>query len=290
MKPIVLGDARLLRAVFCKDERVYLSGFSRGGRKLLIELEDSGILKKSRIGAKSWVMQSQSSEGFFAYIKTYFGIDDFDMYIFALELEAPSRNELATLGVSTKLRKTSPKTGAHINAPYPLKILIDGNEVEVSLPIGTALFIHIDSTLTVPEDVVIVGVENFTNLTHASLQQHLFGNYDNVLFVERSKTLQNLLSVVPNQYLHYGDIDLAGINIYQTEYLPIVKERGKFFLPCVTKDLFSRYKGVNEVFEKQKNRFSNIIGENEALQAIIDAIIDAKKGIEQESFIKVHPQ
>ena len=106
------------------------------------------------------------------------------------------------------------------------------------------------------------------------------------MFVERCGTLQGLLARVSNRYIHYGDIDLAGIHIYQVQYVPIVGERGSFFLPCEVDELFKRFKGLSELFEQQKRKYAALQGIDESMQILIDEIRIHKKGIEQESFIE----
>lgn len=285
MKPIALSDARLLRDLFQTEQSVYKSGFSTSGKKLLTELEHYGLIRIRHVAAKSWQIFPLTYDGFLAHIKAYYNIDDFDRYIQALELISPGREELSALGVSTKLRYIGPKTGIHINAPFPLDVIIGEQKVNLSLPIGTALFVHENVAIQIPDDVVIVGVENFTNITNAFRQSHLFEQSGRVLFVERCGTLQALLAKVSNRYIHYGDIDLAGINIYQTQYAPIVAERGSFFLPCAINELFVRFKGLSELFEQQKYKYASLEGIDESMQMLIYEIRTMKKGIEQEAFI-----
>lgn len=286
MKPITLGDARLFRDLFETQSSVYKSGFSSSGKKLLEDLERCGVIRIRHVAARSWQVFPLSYDGFLAHIKTYYNIDDFERYIQALELISPSREELSALGVSTKLRNIGPKTGIHINAPFPLEVIMGGQKVNLRFPMGTALFVHENVEIQIPVDVVIVGVENFTNITNAFRQSHLFEQFGRVLFVERCGTLQGLLARVSNRYIHYGDIDLAGIHIYQVQYAPIVDERGSFFLPCAVNELFGRFKGLPELFEQQKRKYAALEGIDESMQMLIDEIRTQKKGIEQESFIE----
>lgn len=285
MKPITLGDARLLRDLFLTEQSVYKSRFSNGAKKLLSELEQCGVIRIRHVAARSWQVFPLSYDGFLAHIRTNYDIDDLNNYIVALELESPGRDELSALGISTKLRNIGPKTGIHINSPFPLEVIIAGQKVNPALPVGTALFVHENVEIQIPENVVIVGVENFTNITNAFRQSHLFEQSGRVLFVERCGTLQALLAKVSNRYIHYGDIDLAGIHIYQTQYASLVGERGSFFLPCAINELFVRFKGLSELFEQQKYKYVSLEGIDESMQMLIDEIRAMKKGIEQEAFI-----
>jgi len=287
VKPITLGDARLFRDLFVTQSTIYKSGFSSSGKKLLEDLQHCGVIRIRHVAAKSWQILPLSYDGFLAHIKTYYNIDDFQSYIQALELMSPSREDLSALGVSTKLRRIGPKTGMHVNAPSPLEAVVGAQQVNLCFPDGTALFIHENINIEIPLDVVIVGVENFTNITSAFKQSQLFEHYGRVLFAERCGTLQTFLSKITNNYVHYGDIDLAGIHIYQTEYAPILGNRASFYLPCAVEELFVRFKGLRGLYEQQRHKYASLAGIDERMQMLIDEIRTQKKGIEQESFINL---
>jgi hypothetical protein len=91
VKPITLADARLFRDLFQTEQSVYKSGFSNSGKKLLVELEHCGVIRIRHVAARSWQVSPLSYDGFLAHIRTYYGIDDFNNYIVALELELPGR-------------------------------------------------------------------------------------------------------------------------------------------------------------------------------------------------------
>ena len=96
--------------------------------------------------------------------------------------------------------------------------------------------------------------------------------------------MQNLLAEVPNRYLHFGDIDLAGISIYQNEYEPIVKDRGYFFIPENIDLLLKR--GIADTYFKQEKKYSSLVGNTDVMQTLIECIRTHKKIIEQEFFLQ----
>ena len=56
----------------------------------------------------------------------------------------------------------------------------------------------------------------------------------NVLFVSRypqSADLREWLIKIPNRYIHFGDFDLAGICIYQSEFYKFLGDRAGFLIP-----------------------------------------------------------
>ena len=89
---------------------------------------------------------------------------------------------------------------------------------------------------------------------------------------------------IPNHYLHFGDYDLAGIHIYQSEFEQYLgAERSSFLIPD---DILSRLRsGSSQRFDNQYNRFKNITSENQELQELITVIWQYRKGYDQEGYI-----
>jgi len=286
---ISLKDAELFYSMCLDNSKgIYLSNFTEEGKKLIEELikDERQIFEKKKVKRNSKKVYLKSPSKFLAYLDVYFGIHNLEEYINVLKNKNIDRDEIASKGFSTKLIKTSPKEGIYINAPSQVIIKINNTDINVCLPSGTALFIRSNASIEIPDDVIIVGVENFTNIIKAPNQKKLFEKYGKVVFMERGKMLKKILRKSNNKYIHYGDIDLAGVDIYQNEYYPIVKERGDFFLPCDDiEELFKKYRGIPDLYNNQIERYKNIKGINEKMEKIISAIHKYKVGIEQEVFI-----
>jgi hypothetical protein len=91
------------------------------------------------------------------------------------------------------------------------------------------------------------------------------------------------LSTIPNSYIHFGDIDLAGIAIYWREYYPIVLERGKFFIP---KNLEQHLvTGSKKRFDDQLSKYRHFTTGNDALDNLVQSIKSHRKTVDQEKFI-----
>ncbi|MEO6707066.1 MAG: hypothetical protein ABIN04_14590 [Ginsengibacter sp.] len=98
---------------------------------------------------------------------------------------------------------------------------------------GTFTFIYDYANFIPFNDITIIGIENPENLRHIQKQQKLFKNF-RPLFVSRypqNKDLIRWLVSIDNNYLHFGDFDFAGLNIYWNEYKKHLRERASFFLP-----------------------------------------------------------
>jgi hypothetical protein len=177
----------------------------------------------------------------------------------------------------------NPKSGFHINSPDKVFVQISGREIAIDLPGKCALFVHANTEFIFAEDILIVGVENFENITNTDRQRALFPLDRKILFIERNNRLKRLLNEVQNEYLHFGDFDLAGIQIYQTEYEPITQERGRYFIPkCIEEDI---KKGPKILYEKHTKKYKNLIGNTMESQALIDLINKEKKTLEKEFYI-----
>ncbi|MCY7422579.1 MAG: hypothetical protein LH478_12655, partial [Chitinophagaceae bacterium] len=108
------------------------------------------------------------------------------------------------------------------------------------------------------------------------------------LFVCRypySGDLLHWLRNIPNTYLHFGDIDFAGINIFLNEYYVHLGERSSFFTPPGLPELLAKY-GNRNLYNKQS--LLTLQPSHKAyahLQPIVDLLHLHKKGLEQEIFI-----
>lgn len=280
---INLRDAKALFLIE-QGETVKRSSFGKSFIKTLGEMIAIGSLVEVKITRNSFNILMGNPDAFTNYLANYLFIDNLSNYISALTSEGLSRSELSELGLSTKLKSVNPKSGFHIDSPDNINITINGEEVKLGFPKGCALFVHKDNDICFTEDILIVGVENFENISGKLKDRSLFPD-KKILFIERNKSLQNLLSKVNNNYLHFGDIDLAGIFIYQTEYEPIVGTRGSFFLPDNIESLLAK-KGIIDLYDIHDKKYKTLVGNTPQIDTLIKNIKRSGRTIEQEYFLK----
>jgi hypothetical protein len=91
---------------------------------------------------------------------------------------------------------------------------------------------------------------------------------------------------LPNNYLHFGDLDFAGIGIYLNEYKKYLGNKAMFYVPENAKDLLEKY-GNKELYDNQRDNFDQKGIEETKLNHLIALIHELKKGLEQEVFIKI---
>jgi hypothetical protein len=135
------------------------------------------------------------------------------------------------------------------------------------------------------EDVTIIGIENGENFQRIKEYGHLFAGL-NPLFVCRypqSRDLIRWLQVIPNNYVHFGDLDFEGIRIFLTEYRRHLGDRVRFYVPVETEALLQQY-GNRELYINQRGAFGNEELDSE-LNSLIALFHKYRKVLEQEVFI-----
>ena len=157
---------------------------------------------------------------------------------------------------------------------------------------GSFLYVADWKTFVIPEDVIVVGIENMENFRKIRRQRAFFSSelgLHRLLFVSRypqSTDLRSWLCSIPNHYIHFGDFDLAGINIFLTEFHAHLGERSSFLIP---KDIEQRLanNGTGQRYNAQYQKFKNLATHIPALQNLIDAINKYRRGYDQEGYISI---
>ena len=138
----------------------------------------------------------------------------------------------------------------------------------------------------IPSDVTVVGVENGENFCRIRSQKYLFGD-NKVLFVSRypqSADLREWLIKIPNRYIHFGDFDLAGICIYQSEFYKFLGDRAGFLIP---EDIEERLKSGNAgLYDTQYLRYKNLNIIDSRLNGLVEMIHHYGRVYEQEGYIE----
>ncbi len=215
-----------------------------------------------------------------------------------------SRSEQAAETGNSKLVAARSCPGFPVNAYEPIPCRLNGQEIEVCPTEGSFLFIADWQRFSIPEDVVVVGIENMENFRLIRQQKALFSSpllteellqheerlqlsRERLLFVSRypqSTDLRSWLQTIPNRYVHFGDFDLAGINIFLTEFRQHLGDRASFLIPT---DIEQRLQnGSAERYREQYSRLRNLTTDIPSVQKLIDLIHRYHRGYDQEGYIK----
>lgn len=199
---------------------------------------------------------------------------------------ATSRAELAARSGNSKTQTIRSCPGFMVNSYSPIYAKLNGKEIVIAPEEGSMLFIADWENLVISEDVLIVGIENMENFRRIREQKHLFPTDKQILFVSRypqSADLRKWLLNIPNEYIHFGDFDIAGMHIYETEFYKFLRNRASFFMP---KDIESRIKnGSSKRYNNQYRKFKNYMPSDKRVLPLFEMINRYHKGYDQEGYI-----
>lgn len=205
-----------------------------------------------------------------------------------------SRASMAAETGNSKLAPVRSCPGFPVNSYEPIDCLLNGEPFTVNPQEGSFVFVSDWERFVIPADVVVIGIENMENFRMIRKQKAVFEKYlrthgfsQRALFVSRypqSADLRRWLCSVPNHYLHFGDFDLAGINIYIIEFQKYLGVgRSSYLIPD---DIESRLRsGSRKRYDDQYNRFKDVKSDIPELQQLIDLIHHERKAYDQEGYI-----
>lgn len=197
-----------------------------------------------------------------------------------------SRGQLVDKTGDSKSMTVRTFSGFLLDSIDPVQICNDGNPVTIRHSSGISYYIQNPKALSIPENVVVVGIENAENFCRLNEQSYLFEAMQ-CIFVSRypqNASLYRWLEDIPNRYIHFGDFDLAGINIYQTEFYNRLGKRASMLVPS---DIEQRImNGNTELFDKQYAKFKSIKIIDSRVQPLYDLIMKYHRCYEQEGYIQ----
>lgn len=264
-------------------EKIPFSQIKYGVTDLLI---DNGILNIQLIGRSKKLIYISKPELLSPFLLNHFGIINLKNYIAGYRNVELSRAKAIEISSNSKLRSIRTFKGFLVNCFQPLECVMNHHPITIGPQEGTFTFIYDFENFLPSPDVTIVGIENPENFRQIQKQKELFGHI-RPLFVSRypqNKDLVRWLGNIPNDYLHFGDFDLAGLNIYENEYKRYLHERASFFLPANVEKLLKE-KGNRENFNNQSLQFDIQLVDEENVLILMRLIEKYRKGLEQEIFI-----
>ena len=184
-----------------------------------------------------------------------------------------------------------------VNSYQPIPAMLNGESMVILPPDGSFVFISDYQSFSVPEDIIIVGVENAENFRYVKRQQSFFElNFpqdSRLLFVSRYPQQQHgdlvdWLESISNRYVHFGDLDLAGIAIYQNEYYRYLGERSSFLIPDDYEERIA--KGKRERYDDQLQQYSKMKIEDSRVEQLVSCIHRYHRGYDQEGYIGIKSQ
>ena len=253
------------------------------------ELLSDGVLTSRSHGSRSSIIAAspETLEQSLMHINERLG--HLDKMKETLDAETTRSEQAAETG-NSKLVTARSCPGFPVNSYEPIICCLNGKELVVNPQEGTFLFIADWHSFAIPDDVTVVNIENMENFRLIRRQQSLFASAlagKRLLFVSRypqSSDLRTWLQTIPNQYVHFGDFDLAGIHIFLTEFQKHLGARASFLIP---QDIEQRIKhGSAERYNDQYPKYCHLTSNIQPLQQLIDTLHKYHRCYDQEGYIE----
>lgn len=256
---------------------------SRLSSKLLNELMAEGLLLVVTRGSRK-SYRARDVEALKRYL-----IDKDENYRMLDVSSSVSRASMAAETGNSKLLTVRSCPGFPINSYKPVLCSLRGDEFVINPTEGSFAFVDDWQHFVIPEDVVVVGVENMENFRMIRKQRTLFESVlgdKPLLFVSRypqSTDLRQWLQTIPNRYIHFGDFDLAGINIFLTEFQKYLGDRASFLIPPDIEQRLSQGSSVR--YNAQYSKFHTLHCSDKNLQSLVELIHKYHRCYDQEGYI-----
>lgn len=259
--------------------------------KLIDDLVRENII--FRKGKHKKTLQLFNENNLHLYLINQLQINNLNKYIQALENDNSTRADFVKITSDSKNSKERVFKGFLINCYNPIIAELNNQTVIIDPKLGSFIFIYDYETFKIPKNITIIGIENAKKFSQIQEQKYLFEGL-NPLFVSRypqnqNKDLIKWLKSIPNNYLHFGDFDFAGIGIYLNEYKKHLSRKATFFIPENIKSALCE-NGNRERFNNQKLNFKIDTIQEVKILYLLEIINTEKKGLDQEYYIETESQ
>ena len=253
------------------------------------EMRADGILTVVAHGSRRSYKCTDTKQ-FCDYLASNYSLTNLEGTLAMLEENETSRSEQVQLTGDSKFVRSRAMKGFLVNSYEPIKAMLNNCPFEIRPPEGSYTFIYDYENFSIPEDVLVMGIENSENFRRIRQQQWLFNRMypgRSILFVSRypqneSHDLIKWLAGIQNEYVHFGDLDLAGIRIFLTEFLRYLGRRSSFLIPPDYETRISN--GSRERYDAQLPYTKQLTTDDPDLQQLIECIHKYHRGYDQEGF------
>lgn len=279
---ITIEQAKLLKEL-SEGKKVPLS---RLKARIFQQLIQEQVLLRQK-ESHGWNIYTDHPQSLLNYLYNHYIRCTLDEYIERGQA-APSRSNNIRMSGDSKLKETELWQGFYFKVSEPIHAQWQGKPLTLlPYPEGIPVFMPQPETLSLPEEVTGVMIENSENFLKIETQLPLFQGLK-CFFVsfyprEQHSYFIEWLQKQPNNYVHYGDFDFAGIHIYQSQYKKYVSGESRYLVPSGLLPLFRRY-GKRELYNNQLSLQALIKADEPGISELLEIIKREHKGLEQEIF------
>lgn len=274
-----------------KDERLIYSDFSN--KSLLKKMENQRVISLTATRPKVIVLESLSSAFYFLEKSYGYRFEDIESLENYIELQnnnsVLTKDEIAKNNIDTKEIESKSFNGIRVNCIEDIHIKKNSKYFIVPPIQGGATFLFYKEHVVLDKNTTVVGVENPQVLWYINKYKYLFDETKKYLFVlilDQTTYVFEWLKSIQNEYIHFGDFDLAGISIYLNKVKPKLTncKKSSFLIPDNIAPKIKK-EGSRKLFNKQeryKESLSKTIIADSNLRKLVEVISDSKKALEQE--------
>lgn len=281
-KPFSLSFARCLLRL---QHGEYLHASEMASKSLLKQFCDDGVIRKHPSGNRRVSYFCPEPSGLKNYLQSQMGILSLENYIRESESGLSDGENSLSATKSTKTLRKKSLQGFFIKV-FHSNIIIEGETV-AQTPNGIELFVHRPEALQISTTALVVGIENPECFLKFDQLAHLFPQKEMVIMMRYMSLSPNRwLQTLPNDYLHFGDFDPAGLSIYIQEYRKhLSAQRCRYFIPPNIEQLISQY-GITQLYDQQIHLLKNInFHEYPEIENLFSLLHKYRKGVEQERLL-----
>lgn len=279
---ITIEQAKLLKEL-SEGKKVPLS---RLKARIFQQLIQEQVLLRQK-ESHGWNVYTDHPQSLLNYLYNHYIRCTLDEYI-EREQAAPSRSNNIRMSGDSKQKDTELWQGFYFKVSEPVHAQWQGKPLTLlPYPEGLPVFMPQPQTLSLPEEVTVVMIENSENFLKIETQLPLFQGIK-CFFVsfyprEQHKYFIEWLQKQPNNYVHYGDFDFAGIYIYQSQYKKYANGESRYLVPSGLLPLFRQY-GKRELYNNQLSLQALIKADEPGISELLEIIKREHRGLEQEIF------
>lgn len=253
-------------------------------------LQTEGMVTVVSHGSRRTV-KAMDRERFLGFLQRELDLPEKDSVWALLEgTKIGQRSELVHLTGDSKFASARSMFGFLVNSYEPVPCFLKGSVMTVCPPDGTFIYISDFQAFCPAPDVTVVGIENAENFRLVRRQKSFFEKVlpgHRLLFVSRypqNGDLVRWVKDIPNAYYHFGDLDLAGVNIFLTEFYAKIGPRARFIIPPDARERL--LKGSTARYDDQYQHYRNMQVADIRVQTLVDLIHECHRGYDQEGFIE----
>ena len=252
------------------------------------EMCGEGILIVTAHGSRK-VVRAASEVVFREYVVTKFGVTSLENAERLFESSDNNRSTQVNVTGDSKFVRRRSFFGFLVNSYSPIHAALHGKPFVINPQPGSFVFVADYTDFLIPANVTVVGIENSENFRYIERQRDFFNSQigsGDILFVSRypqGGDLLRWLKSIPNRYIHFGDLDLAGVAIYQNEFYKHLGSQASFLVP---NDYCERLMaGSRERYDTQYVKYRDMKIVDSRLEPLVRYIHQAHRGYDQEGFI-----